>query len=56
MPWQGFHCLNATSRPLDQERLSLEEAKDLLGYEPVDQWPDGLEGYHDLPVLAKLSL
>jgi hypothetical protein len=27
MPWQGFHCLNAASRPLDQERLSLGEAK-----------------------------
>ena len=45
MPWEGFHCLNAASRPLDQERLSLEEAKDLLGYEPVDQWPDAVEAY-----------
>ena len=45
MPWQGFHCLNAASRPLDQERLSLGEAKDLLGYEPVDQWPDAVEAY-----------
>lgn len=32
----------ATSRPGGQARLDLSEARDELGYEPVDTWPQGL--------------
>lgn len=34
--------LFATSKPLRQERLSLESAKQVIGYEPQDTWPAGL--------------
>jgi nucleoside-diphosphate-sugar epimerase len=34
--------LFATSRPLHRERLSLESAKQVIGYEPQDTWPEGL--------------
>jgi len=43
--WKGLHCLNAASAPLVQERLSLAEAKALIGYEPRDCWPMGAEAY-----------
>lgn len=32
----------ATSRPRDQIRLDLQEAREVIGYEPQDTWPEGL--------------
>ena len=34
--------LFATSKPLNRPRLDLEGAKEIIGYEPQDTWPDGL--------------
>jgi nucleoside-diphosphate-sugar epimerase len=34
----------AASRPLMRERFDLSDAKTLLGYEPQEQWPQGLSG------------
>lgn len=34
--------LFATSRPLQTERLDLEPARRIIGYEPQDTWPQGL--------------
>ena len=47
--WAGYHCLNAASRPIQQERLSLVEARSLLGFEPQDQWPMNCEQYWGVP-------
>ena len=33
----------ATSKPLSRARFDISEAKTLLGYEPQEQWPDGVE-------------
>jgi hypothetical protein len=37
-----YQVFYATSRPLDTERFDLGPAKALLGWEPKDQWPEGL--------------
>ena len=34
--------LFATSKPLNHVRLDLSDAKEVIGYEPQDTWPDGL--------------
>jgi uronate dehydrogenase len=34
--------LQATSRPVGQPRMSIEEARRVIGYEPQDTWPQGL--------------
>lgn len=34
--------LQATSRPTGQARMSLDEARSVIGYEPRDTWPEGL--------------
>jgi len=34
--------LFATSKPARQARMDLAPAKDLIGYEPQDVWPEGL--------------
>jgi nucleoside-diphosphate-sugar epimerase len=34
--------LQATSRPVGPPRMSLEEARRVIGYEPHDTWPQGL--------------
>ncbi|MEM7126899.1 MAG: NAD(P)-dependent oxidoreductase [Chloroflexota bacterium] len=34
--------LFATSKPLNTERLELEPARRIIGYEPQDVWPEGL--------------
>jgi nucleoside-diphosphate-sugar epimerase len=38
-----FAVVYATSRPLRASPFDLEPAKRLLGFEPRDQWPDGIE-------------
>jgi nucleoside-diphosphate-sugar epimerase len=38
-----FAIVYATSRPVQQERLALAPARSLLGYEPREQWPQGIE-------------
>ncbi|MEZ4712213.1 MAG: NAD(P)-dependent oxidoreductase [Caldilineaceae bacterium] len=40
---QPGECITvfAASRPTDRPRLDLECARQLLGYEPLDQWPEG---------------
>lgn len=42
-PLSGFHILYASSRPVQQARYDLETARQLLGYEPLDRWPEGVE-------------
>jgi uronate dehydrogenase len=39
----GFAIVYATSRPLQKAMYDLETAKKLLGFEPRDRWPDGIE-------------
>jgi uronate dehydrogenase len=39
----SFAILYATSRPVKLERLALEPARKLLGFEPREQWPEGTE-------------
>jgi uronate dehydrogenase len=39
----GFHVLFATSRPLTKTILDLGAAQRLLGWEPTEQWPMGVE-------------
>ena len=39
----GFAVVYACSRPLRQEVYDLRPAKDLIGYEPRDVWPQGVE-------------
>lgn len=43
--WRGYHCLNATSQSIERERLSLSEAKSLLGFFPKDHWPVDMESF-----------
>jgi len=38
-----FAIVYATSKPLEVTYLDMEPAKRLLGYEPRDKWPDGIE-------------
>jgi nucleoside-diphosphate-sugar epimerase len=38
-----FAVVYATSRPLRVQYYDLAPARDLLGYEPRDRWPEGLE-------------
>jgi len=37
-----FAAVNATSRPLSVTHFDLSLTKELLGWEPRDQWPTGL--------------
>jgi nucleoside-diphosphate-sugar epimerase len=37
-----FAVVYACSRPVSREYYDLRPAKDLLGYQPQDQWPEGL--------------
>jgi uronate dehydrogenase len=39
----GFHILYAVSRPRDRVRVDLETAKRVIGYEPLDAFPEGLD-------------
>ena len=39
----GFHVVYATSKPVHWLRYDLEPAKRLLGFEPQEQWPQGIE-------------
>ena len=42
-PYPGqSEVLFATSKPLTAERLDMEPAKRIIGYEPRDTWPEGL--------------
>jgi hypothetical protein len=38
----------ATSRPARIERMALEPARRILGYEPQDVWPNGLNYEYSL--------
>ena len=38
----GFLIVNGTSRPLRTSRLDLTVAETILGYRPLDTWPEGL--------------
>lgn len=38
-----FSILYATSRPVHKQLYDLETARRLIGYEPLDQWPAGLD-------------
>ena len=38
-----FAILYATSRPIKVCYYDLEPAKELVGYEPAEQWPQGIE-------------
>ncbi len=40
---RGFAIVYATSRPLRTPPYDLGPAKELLGYEPAEQWPQGTE-------------
>jgi uronate dehydrogenase len=40
-----FAVVYATSRPLRASLYDLDTAKQLLGFEPRDQWPQGIEGF-----------
>ncbi len=42
----GFEVVFATSQPVKSWRFDPEPARRLLGYEPQDRWPDGLEEEH----------
>ena len=43
-PLSGPYCVVfATSKPLRQTRFDASGARDLLGYEPQDTWPQGTE-------------
>jgi uronate dehydrogenase len=37
-----FLIVNATSRPVRETRLDLTVARQVLGFEPRDQWPEGI--------------
>jgi nucleoside-diphosphate-sugar epimerase len=39
----GFQTVFATSRPVKKTYVDLEPARAVLGYEPLDQYPDGIE-------------
>lgn len=38
-----FAVIYGVSKPVKTSRLDLEPAKRLIGYEPRDQWPEGIE-------------
>jgi uronate dehydrogenase len=38
-----FAVVYATSKPVRKKYYELESAKELLGYEPRDMWPEGIE-------------
>jgi hypothetical protein len=38
-----FAIVYAASRPLHKQRFDMTSAKELLGYEPKEQWPQGIE-------------
>ena len=38
-----FAVVYACSRPLSCDYYDTRPARDLLGYEPRDQWPDGID-------------
>jgi uronate dehydrogenase len=40
-----FAIVYATSRPLRKAMYDLDSAKQLLGFEPRDQWPQGIEAF-----------
>lgn len=40
---QPYALVYATSRPLRRMTVDLAPARDLLGYEPQEQWPQGIE-------------
>jgi len=40
---ERFHVVYATSRPVRQVIYDQDAVRDLLGYEPRDRWPEGLE-------------
>jgi nucleoside-diphosphate-sugar epimerase len=42
-----FAIVYATSRPLRTRMYDLDEAKQLLGFEPHDRWPEGIEDMTD---------
>jgi nucleoside-diphosphate-sugar epimerase len=42
-PAPRFATIFATSRPVGGPRYDLEPARSLLGYEPRDRWPEGLD-------------
>jgi nucleoside-diphosphate-sugar epimerase len=44
-PGFGFRIVYASSRPTLRQRSDLESARQLLGYEPQDTWPEYLEEY-----------
>jgi NAD(P)-dependent dehydrogenase (short-subunit alcohol dehydrogenase family) len=50
-PKISFAVVYATSRPVNVDYFDLEPTRRLLGYEPKDQWPDGVEA--DLPRAAQ---
>jgi uronate dehydrogenase len=39
----GFKIVYATSLPVHSARYDLKPAKELLGFEPVERWPQGIE-------------
>ncbi len=39
----GFAVVYATSRPLRTEMYDLESARKIIGFEPRDRWPEGIE-------------
>jgi uronate dehydrogenase len=39
-----FHALYATSIPQGRVRLDIESARRLIGYEPRETWPQGMDG------------
>jgi uronate dehydrogenase len=41
----GFAALFVSSRPVDTVYVDLEPAKQLIGWEPHDQWPQGAEQF-----------
>jgi hypothetical protein len=38
-----YTAVFATSKPLRKARYDISGARDLLGYEPQDTWPQGAE-------------
>ena len=38
-----YALVNASSRPYRTARLELKEAKELLGFEPQETWPEGID-------------
>jgi hypothetical protein len=42
-PDSNYVVVYACSRPLGQGQYDLEPAKRLLGFDPQDRWPEGIE-------------